>query len=361
MPTDTQSRNTTLYFRQGGSDKVYHVSIEPAGTGFVVNFTFGRRGSTLQTGAKTARPVDYPAALKIYEKLVREKTAKGYTPGQDGTPYQGSERQAATTGILPQLLNPVDEAESDRLLAADAWWMQEKLDGRRILIRRDGDDVVGINRKGLIVALPGPVADQARATGDGRWLIDGEALGDTFVAFDLLERAGEDLRTIPYRHRLTGLCNMLGPAGTGAIALAQTVCTADAKRTFLAQLRRDNREGAVFKRASAPYTPGRPASGGDMLKLKFTATASCLVAGTNGGKRSVALVLLDGDARIPVGNVTIPPRQPIPAPGRVVEVRYLYAYPGGSLFQPVFLGVRDDIGPEACRISQLKYRPSDDQ
>lgn len=40
-----------------------------------------------------------------------------------------------------------------------------------------------------------------------------------------------------------------------------------------------------------------------------------------------------------------------------VEIRYLYAYKGGSLYQPAFLGERDDIPAEECVLSQLKYKP----
>ena len=47
-----------------------------------------------------------------------------------------------------------------------------------------------------------------------------------------------------------------------------------------------------------------------------------------------------------VGNVTVPANQAIPQAGVLVEVRYLYAHDGGSLFQPVLLGVRDDITEE---------------
>jgi bifunctional non-homologous end joining protein LigD len=106
-----------------------------------------------------------------------------------------------------------------------------------------------------------------------------------------------------------------------------------------------------------PCRTARSSTGGDQLKLKFTATASCIVAKVNGTKRSVALELLDGSKRVAVGNVTIPPSQPIPKAGSVLEVRYLYcAGPGGSLYQPVCLGVRDDVGPEGCTITQLKYK-----
>lgn len=356
MSADTQSKSITLYFREGSSDKVYQATVQPKGAGFVVNFAFGRRGTTLQTGTKTAKPVDYQAAVKAYDKLVREKMAKGYTPGEDGTPYQGTEREAAATGIFPQLLNPIDQEQAEKLIADDDWWMQEKFDGKRILIRRDGAQVTGINRKGLAVALPQPISEQALALGGQQWLLDGEAIGDIYVAFDLLEKANTDLRKAPYINRLTKLSRMLESSGKDPIRLVQTACTAAAKRELLAQFRRENREGVVFKRSTAPYAPGRPASGGDQLKLKFTATASCIVAKVNGTKRSVALVLLEGGKRVPVGNVTIPASQAIPTAGSVVEVRYLYAYPGGSLFQPVCLGHRDDIEPAACTLGQLKYK-----
>jgi bifunctional non-homologous end joining protein LigD len=38
---------TTLYFRQGSSDKVYQASIEQQNGDNVVNFAFGRRGTHL--------------------------------------------------------------------------------------------------------------------------------------------------------------------------------------------------------------------------------------------------------------------------------------------------------------------------
>jgi hypothetical protein len=50
-----------------------------------------------------------------------------------------------------------------------------------------------------------------------------------------------------------------------------------------------------------------------------------------------------------VGSVTIPPSHTVPAAGSIVEVRYLYAYEGGSLYQPVYLGIRDDIDAGAAR------------
>ena len=85
-------------------------------------------------------------------------------------------------------------------------------------------------------------------------------------------------------------------------------------------------------------------------------TASFMVASVN-RRRSVALVLLNGNERVPAGNVTIPPDHDIPEPGEVIEARYLYAFPeSGRIYQSVHLGKRDDIDPVDCHVRQLKYK-----
>ena len=38
------NHSITLYFNDGRSDKTYQARIDPSGTGFAVNFAFGRRG-----------------------------------------------------------------------------------------------------------------------------------------------------------------------------------------------------------------------------------------------------------------------------------------------------------------------------
>src|SRR6476659_4448146 len=96
-----QTERVTLYYREGSSDKVYQAAIEPTGELFVVNFAYGRSGTTLSTGTKTSLPVDFDAARKIYDKLVNEKRAKGYTEGPDGTPYQHTEKENRVDGVLP--------------------------------------------------------------------------------------------------------------------------------------------------------------------------------------------------------------------------------------------------------------------
>ena len=51
----------------------------------------------------------------------------------------------------------------------------------------------------------------------------------------------------------------------------------------------------------------------------------------------------------------------VPSVGAVVEVRYLYAVPDGSLNQPVYLGVRHDVEPHECVVSQLKFKRDEEE
>src|ERR1039458_3537507 len=157
-----QTERITLYYREGSSDKVYQAGIEPQGELFLVNFTYGRRGSTMNTGTKTQTPVDYDSAKNIYDKLVRDKKAKGYTEGPDGTPYQHTEKEGRVTGLLPQLLNPIDETKAERLIKDPSWAMQEKFDGRRVFVRKAGAEIHGINRKGLLIGLTSPIVAAGR-------------------------------------------------------------------------------------------------------------------------------------------------------------------------------------------------------
>jgi len=343
----------TLYFKQGSSDKVYQASIEPKDGGYVVNYAYGRRGTTLAAGTKTSTAVHYDAARAIYDKLVSEKKAKGYTVGEDGTPYSHSEK--TSTGIYPQLLNPIGDDQIETLLNDLSWWMQPKYDGRRLLIQKIGDTITGINRLGLSVALPQTIQnDVANLPLDV--ILDGECIGDEFFAFDVLLIGSDDLRGNRYGERNLRLMNLLASFQHRHITLAQTAFTSKQKRELLDGLKKANAEGVVFKQIDSPYIASRPASGGSQLKYKFVTTASFIVGKIN-AKRSIGLLLFDGDKIKPAGNVTIPANHEIPAPGWVVECRYLYAYKeSGSIFQPFYLGVREDIPSEECTVGQLKFK-----
>ena len=344
-----------LYYREGKSDKVYQVAIEPAGSQFVVNFAYGRRGATLTTGTKTTSPVDYPVAQKIYAKLVGDKQAKGYHEGEYAPSYQHAEKQAS--GILPQLLNPIEAAEVELLLCNDSYCAQEKFDGKHLLVRKQDDGLTGINKKGFVVGLSQTVAKELGQV-PGSFIPDGEAIGQDYHLFDLLEHNGENLRGLPYRIRLARLLDLLllGRMDSKYVRLVTTAFSTRQKTELYHRLRQENREGIVFKRLDAPYVPGKPSCGGSQLKFKFVATVSAIVAKVN-TQRSVEVSLLQGRSFVSCGNVTIPANQEIPPAGAIVEVRYLYAYRDSlALYQPVYLGVRTDVATDECTVAQLKFK-----
>lgn len=358
MP-NTIIQSASLHFREGSSDKEYHAAIEPQGDGFTVTFAYGRRGSTLNTGAKTAAPVPIEEATRVFDKLVASKVAKGYVrTGERAPGYQHDGDAGTDTGVRCQLLNPVDDGELDGLLDDNRHCLQQKFDGRRLLVLRRGSTVTGINRRGLRVAIPEPVRGAVAAIGRDL-LLDGEAVGDTLHVFDLLELGGTDLRPCRYIDRFTRLLNLM-VHGSAALRCVETVMSASGKRRAFQEHGNAGAEGVVFKLCDAPYSPGKPASGGSQLKHKFVETASFVVTGRN-AKRSVSLSLHDGDRMVAAGNVTIPANRTVPQVGEVVECRYLYAFrESGAVYQPVYLGPRDDIPPSECVVDQLKFRQSPD-
>jgi bifunctional non-homologous end joining protein LigD len=361
--TPTIIHSTTLHFREGRSDKVYQATIEEApgngdANGYNVTVAYGRRGATLKTGTKTQQPVSREKAVTIHDKLVASKQAKGYRiSAEPGTTYHQAPEDGRDTGIRPQLLNPVDESEVPRLLTDTRHCLQEKHDGRRLMVRKQGDRITGINRRGLVVALPEPIR-LAVSEFPCDVLLDGEAVGDTLHVFDLLEAEGTDLRPHRYIDRHSSLLRLL-PLAHPALTWVSAAIDPDNKVETYEELRLTGAEGVVFKDINAPYTPGRPNSGGPQLKFKFVETASFIVGPANPGRRSVALELVDGGGRrVPAGNVTIPSNHGIPQMGTVVEVRYLYAHrESGAIYQPVYLGPRDDIPAEECTVDQLKFKP----
>ena len=352
----SQIKTVSLFYRDGGSDKVYNAAITTEGDGYIVSFSYGRRGTALQAGRKTATPVSLEKAEAIYEKLIAEKHSKGYTPQEGGTLFAGGESAGRVTGNIPQLLNATTEAELDTCLADDSWCLQTKHDGKRVMISKTDGVVEGSNRKGLVVALPeelvsafSPIPDQT--------ILDGELVGTTFHVFDATRREGRDLTDTPYVERLKAI---IGLSLNGELVrCVETSRTATEKRAHLERVRASRGEGVVLKRLDALYRAGRPASGGNQRKFKFTESATCVVTSASVSKRSVQVGVTqnsDGTCRS-VGSVTILPNFPIPPIGAFVEVSYLYYFEGGSLYQPCYRGERDDKD-RADTFSSLKRKPS---
>jgi len=370
-------KETALSFKEGSSDKVYYVTVEKLENDkCVVNFAFGRRGNTLQTGTKTNEPVDWRVAEMIFDKLVEEKMKKGYKGAiiSNLTSIREVEGSKSSSKVIPVikteelavskcvLLNAIKEEQAHNLINDNDWIIQEKMDGVRYMLEFEGlpfgSNFKGYNRKGKEV----PVSEEIKTLFESfedlppNCFLDGELIGETFYVFDILSM-DVDLREESFERRYSLLAEFF------RLYFNKKECIklvkAYGKKEEKEKLFNDSKakEGVVFKRKSASYHVGRPASGGDYLKFKFCESCTCIVSSVS-NKRSVGISLMKDGNLVPVGNVTIPVNYEIPIIGKHIEVKYLYAFAGGSLIQPVYLGERDDV--EVDTIDSIKYKDTED-
>jgi bifunctional non-homologous end joining protein LigD len=371
-----------LFFQEGNSDKVYYAKVVPAGAGvFDVVVQWGRRGSTLQSGKKALKvPLDKAEAT--IARLKREKMNKGYEemtssvkPAEVAPPMgEGSGSKAGgvrkRVGRVAQLLNPIDSHEVEALLDDSKVVAQQKLDGGRVLCHIDDGEVLPTNRSGQKTTMGAGVLKGLIHLPSGT-VVDGEVLRDergaeVYWLFDVLEFAGRDVSHETYEQRFARLTDEIEPGLSEPVSVLETAWTPKQKRALYERLMASGAEGIVFKRKDAPWSAGRPSSGGTQLKCKFVASADVLLV-ENAGNAYRMQVYEKGRLR-DVGNVfsgtTNESRAALDAQlskGRkvVAEVRDLYATDSLNLFQPVFVRARTDKAEKDCLIDQLKQTNRD--
>ena len=364
----TLIKSVDLFYQEGSSDKVYFLQIEENKGSYVVNFSYGRRGNAMQTGTKTNSPVTFYEAEKIYQKMLNEKLGKGYKISSQHTNNTTTKVTKIDIDDIPSLipvikkevkpvtpkcvlLNPISEERANEILQDDNWIVQEKMDGVRFMLDvKNGVFILqskGYNRKGQEVPVPNNIKKMAENL--PTCFLDGELIGDVFYVFDMIGFHECEITHDDFETRYQLLEKNIKPNDSLKIVKIyhgkDKVKFYDSVKTVA--------EGVVFKKKSATYHVGRPASGGDYLKFKFCESCTCIVTKVS-NKRSVSIGLYEGDKIVEMGNVTIPANHDIPKTGAIVEVRYLYAYRNGSLYQPVYLGERDDVDVDS--VDSIKYK-----
>lgn len=347
--------STTLHSPKDGADKLYVPAIvaNPNG-GFDLTAQSGKRGGTLVLQKTKFVGVDEPTARKEYAKLIASKIkgSSAYRPlDNDVTALAvATERDGQSAGVPVMLLSLVSRTELGERLSDPSWVWQEKKDGERRGIIVAGGEAVGYDRKGNVVPLPSNIVAAALATLPAGTTLDAEIIGDTLHVFDALAIDGTDVSALGFVERHHRLSSIVGASAAPAVVVVPLLTAAQATALIGA-----NVEGIVGKKATAPYRDGR--KHGAAVKFKNWNTATVQVHRENDVRSVGVSVYRDGE-RIDVGNVTIPPNATIPTPGTFVEVRYLYAYPNGSLYQPTFLAQRNDVGAGDASIAQLVYKPA---
>lgn len=206
--------------------------------------------------------------------------------------------------VLPMLAATsidVASAIADVGLASIEW----KLDGARIQVHRDGDDVrlYTRNLNDVTDRLPA-IVDGVRRMHAGCFVLDGEAMGfddeerpdvfqDTMSSFgrqdgvagaslgarffDVLHLDGEDLLDRPLVERHAALDSVVGP-----LAIPRLVTDdVQAAQAFADSALAHGHEGVMVKAASSPYEAGR--RGSSWRKVKPVRTLDLVVIGVEWG------------------------------------------------------------------------------
>lgn len=298
------------------------------------------------------------AALEVDEATLDDRLAGGFEPTQEGWLALARPLDPAETARRPrpfQLAQALPEgaiaggrvaAGDDALLEGggadlgpvDRWLVEPKWDGARAQLLRRGDPILWSRGEGRLDGSFPEVLDAARSLPPG-CVLDGEVLlwaGDRprpfsslqrrlgiehhapglfdedearFVAFDLLELAGEDIRSRPLGARRAALESLLARLDPkGSIRLSERLRPPDWAEADL--LRRGARErgveGLMLKRLDAPYEGGRPRGSWWKWKVDPRVIDAVLVHAQAGhGRRAglltdYTLALRDGESLVPV-------------------------------------------------------------
>lgn len=358
-----EEKSIALFFTQGSSDKEYRVQLTQEADGWHVYAQNGRRGKALKSAEKSTGGMDYAAAEKLYDKTVKSKTSKGYTEDQTGVAFSGGENAGRKTAFEPMLLTAISHEEA--IARGGRRFAQQKHDGERRGILSGPDGIQFANRKGLEVGVRETImADVQKLAMDipEGFVLDSEDMGDHVVVFDVVSHplVVKGQTTFAKRAKvLEALASYVETAGLTAIKVDVPIPEDVFFATREPSMREAGAEGYVLRDADSVYEPGRQPTA---CKMKYVESCTARVKARNGVKSSVRLEMLDGDDWIEVGNVTVPQGvEQFPEAGNLIEVEYLYAYEGGSLFQPVFKGPRTDVDEEACRLRTLKFKKTDDE
>lgn len=193
----------------------------------------------------------------------------------------------------------------------------------------------------------------------------------TYVAFDILELEGRDLRRLPLSERRKFLLETVKEGGN-----LQTMPSTENGEELWNVVTARGLEGVVAKKKDSIYITGRSRA---WLKIKLEKTVDCVIVGYATKTReisSLALGLYVGSTLTYIGqvgtgfseslldtlskelvrasnDVALPTNIHPVVPDKVCEVKYLEYTRDGRLRAPVFLRIRSDKLPRECTIDQV--------
>lgn len=262
--------------------------------------------------------------------------------------------------IRPMLAERWSEDNALKHLLSDEWWLEQKLDGNRIMVEVEDHQVTFYNRKGDRTQVTGPVAKIFGELSQGPWVFDGELCKERFHVFDL-PIAGDVINPkTPFEQRRQALelAFQHWQPDQRFISLVSTKKTPEDKLELFQRAKNEGAEGVMLKDKTGIYLSGKRYS--RMRKCKFVHTVDCVVIQTGiDGKANMSLGLYnDEGVLVNVGECTALAGDggKIVA-GDVAEIIYLYAVDKKRprLYQPTKPKIRMDKGALECTLDQLHF------
>lgn len=265
--------------------------------------------------------------------------------------------------FAPMLAENTDIKKIEQYIIDDNYVFEQKLDGKRLLLKVEDGVVEAANRKGeppgdaqLLSALGQLRSAFAHLAGE--WAFDGEWVHDQFWIFDLpyaLDVVGSNSPYADRREALESVFEVL-ELDPSLFRLLDVARTCEEKRALLQWCQEHDSEGIMVKSVKGEYHPGRRTAA--MLKAKFWQTADCLIGEVRReGKASCSIFLLHNGVLTDIGSIKMTELDLQRAKtGDVVECKYLYCTNDMRLYGPcTFLKWRDDKDPSECTTDQLRF------
>jgi len=262
--------------------------------------------------------------------------------------------------IRAELLRDATDADVKRfMLDSNSVW-QEKHNGDRRLIAKNGNEITDFNRNGERgKGLSPQIINALRKHPAHQFVIDVEYVMafEKIIIFDVLHIGDEPVVALPYSTRLSYLHSNFDGFHADILPVESAV-TPQEKLALIAKIKSYNGEGFVMKDLRAPYRP----SDNDQrwnYRYKFWKTLDAVVLGDSekvvaGKKRDsvrLGLYMADGTLKDICGATK--KSWAALKPGDVVEVKYLYGTGTLDIVQIDILHQRSDKAARLCTVDQI--------
>jgi len=153
-----------------------------------------------------------------------------------------------------ELLTGTSPEHAAKLIIDSRFGLQEKRDGVRLLVRRQGNTFEGWNKQGQPTSVHPVLASALCSLNIDEFILDGEFESPHFYCWDLLSAQGTDLGAYAYGERYKIL-----QVFRGCSTVTVLPCWTDEgdKERMVYEFRVRRAEGVVFKNLEAPYRAGR--------------------------------------------------------------------------------------------------------